>query len=313
MLSAIALTAPFFMMILIGYIAQRIFKKSEGALEWLNLFVIYIALPALFFQNIRNTPLTALNQSSFFFITTGITGLVFLFTFLMARRKNNRGESTILGLVGSYSNIGYMAPGLTVIVLGSQATLPAALIFCFDVLLLFTITPIFMGNKMGHKASLLLTISRTTKEIIFHPFIIAVLVALIAAMIKLELPIWLDITLDNLKSAAAPCALFSMGVTLARQAFVVVKPILGFALLVKLIIHPLLIAICLIIFDVFDPVWVWTAVLMASLPPAANVYIMARRADQSIQLAGNAVLIGTVISCISVPIVIQFIQYNLML
>ncbi|MGL1922270.1 MAG: AEC family transporter [Hyphomicrobiales bacterium] len=166
---------------------------------------------------------------------------------------------------------------------------------------------------MGHKASLLLTISRTTKEIIFHPFIIAVLVALIAAMIKLELPIWLDITLDNLKSAAAPCALFSMGVTLARQAFVVVKPILGFALLVKLIIHPLLIAICLIIFDVFDPVWVWTAVLMASLPPAANVYIMARRADQSIQLAGNAVLIGTVISCISVPIVIQFIQYNLML
>ena len=44
----IALATPFFGMILLGYVAARIFKRPESELRWMNLFLVYFALPALF-------------------------------------------------------------------------------------------------------------------------------------------------------------------------------------------------------------------------------------------------------------------------
>ena len=43
-----SLVLPFFGLILFGFVAGKIRKLPEAALGWLNFFVIYISLPALF-------------------------------------------------------------------------------------------------------------------------------------------------------------------------------------------------------------------------------------------------------------------------
>ena len=55
----------------------------------------------------------------------------------MMIRRGQVAELTIAGLAGGYGNIGYMGPGLALATLGSEATAPVALIFCFDNILLF--------------------------------------------------------------------------------------------------------------------------------------------------------------------------------
>lgn len=44
------LTFPLFALILLGFISARIKKLPESALAWMNFFIVYIVLPALFFS-----------------------------------------------------------------------------------------------------------------------------------------------------------------------------------------------------------------------------------------------------------------------
>ena len=56
---------PFFGLIFIGYLAGRITKQPAEALGWLNTFIIYAALPALFFKLVAKTPIDQLARMDF--------------------------------------------------------------------------------------------------------------------------------------------------------------------------------------------------------------------------------------------------------
>jgi malonate transporter len=83
--------------------------------------------------------------------------------------------------------------------------------------------------------------------------------------------------LTLLQGAAAPCALFGMGVIVALRPIRAITPDLPILLAIKLVQHPLIVWVLLSLVGGFDRVWVFTAVLMAALPPALNVFIMASR------------------------------------
>ncbi|HZD61917.1 MAG TPA: hypothetical protein VE200_03895 [Xanthobacteraceae bacterium] len=53
-----------------------------------------------------------------------------------------------------------------------------------------------------------------------------------------------------------------------------ITPELPILLLIKLILHPLIVWTLFSAIGGFDRIWVFTAVLMAALPPALNVFIM---------------------------------------
>ena len=141
------LALPFFGLIFLGFLSGKIAKLPETGLAWLNFFVVYIALPALFFRLVSKTPVEELTNWSFVLSTTFITYTAFAISFAFGLwvTGGKMAEATIQGLAGSYSNIGYMGPGLTLAALGPAATVPTALIFCFDSILLFTLIPVMMA------------------------------------------------------------------------------------------------------------------------------------------------------------------------
>ena len=59
-----------------------------------------------------------------------------------------------------------------------------------------------------------------------------------------------------------------------------------------------------------DPVWIATAVLMASLPPAANVYVIARQYHVYMERATSLILVGTVVSTFTVTLLLYLIAAN---
>ena len=138
---------PFFGLILLGYLAAKFSKLTVDGLAWMNFFVIYIALPALFFSLLSQTPVEKL--ASWGFVLTSVLGTYCAFAIAFCvgvfSSDGDINESTIQGLAGAYGNIGYMGPGLAIAALGPEAAVPVALIFCFDNALHFTLTPTLMA------------------------------------------------------------------------------------------------------------------------------------------------------------------------
>ena len=113
--TAAALTTGF-----IGFGAAKIFRHPEEGTAWLNIFIIYAALPALFFKLVSRTPFEQLTRLDFVSIDVAATYSVFLLLFAIGYfwKKNGVRETTIQAFAGSYGNIGYMGPGLALLALG---------------------------------------------------------------------------------------------------------------------------------------------------------------------------------------------------
>ncbi|TLP49119.1 MULTISPECIES: AEC family transporter [Cohaesibacter] len=308
------LALPFFGLIFLGFLSGKITRLPEGGLAWLNFFVVYIALPALFFRLVSQTPLEELTNWSFVVATTVTTYIVFTLAFVFGlwKTKGNMAEATIQGLAGSYSNIGYMGPGLTLAALGPAATVPTALIFCFDSLLLFTLIPIFMAlsgtdEKSGRELTLYVV-----KKVFLHPFIIATILGVLAAAIHFEPPGWIAEMLRILSGAAAPCALFAMGVAVALRQVRRIPGELSVLLPIKLVLHPVLLFLLLGFLGTVPEVWIKTAILMACLPPAANVFIVAQQYDVYVERASSTVMIGTLVSVVTVTFFLYLITQNVL-
>ncbi|MCT4657134.1 MAG: AEC family transporter [Cohaesibacter sp.] len=308
------LALPFFGLIFLGFLSGKIVDLPEEGLAWLNFFVVYIALPALFFRLISQTPLEELTNWSFVLSTTFTTYTAFAiaFAFGLWVTGGNMAQSTIQGLTGSYSNIGYMGPGLTLAALGPSATVPTALIFCFDSILLFTLIPVMMALSGTEKQTWQQTLVYILKKVFLHPFIIATMIGVVAAAIQFEPPGWIDKMLTFLSGAAAPCALFAMGVAVALRQVKRIPAEMGVLLPIKLIVHPLLVYALLTYVGGIPDIWIYTAILMACLPPAANVFVVAQQYDTYVERASSAVMIGTLASVFTVTGFLYFITQGLL-
>lgn len=302
MQEVISLALPFFGLILLGFGAGKLKDLPESGLSWMNFFVVYLALPALFFRLLSETPFHELANISFISATTFTTYIVFAISFCIGvvATRGSIAESTILGIAGAYSNVGYMGPGLTLAVLGEQATVPTALILAFDNALMFILAPLLMALAGAENDSFGETLKKIAIKIFTHPFILATIAGVFAAAVEFRPPQAIDTLLRYLSSAAAPCALFAMGVNIALRPMGRIPVELPVVLSVKLLLHPILIFMLLSWLGGFEPNWIATAVLMACLPPATNVFVIAQQYGIYVQRASSFVMIGTAVSIVTV-------------
>jgi malonate transporter and related proteins len=310
MIDILNLALPYFGLIFVGFACGRLKRLPEQGLVWLNFFLIFVSLPALFFRIMSKTPFEELNNLPFVLATTLGTASAFFLSGLVGRvaGKLSLREATMAALAGGYGNIGYMGPGLALAVLGAQAAAPTALIFCFDTIFLFTIVPLLMALTSGDKRPLLPTIGAVLREILLHPLIVAAYCGAAAAALHLQLPVAIDRMLQFLQNAAAPVALFALGVTVALRPFGRVPWEVPGTIAVKLVLHPLIVFGLMLAFGPFSPEWAATAVLMASLPPALNVFVIARQYNSWVEPASVAVLIGTFVSVVTLTTVMWLIR-----
>jgi malonate transporter len=138
------------------------------------------------------------------------------------------------------------------------------------------------------------------RKIFTHPFIVATIVGIALAFADMELPEAITRLIDYLAQAAAPCALFAMGVTLALRPLKRVPLALGYIVPIKLIVHPIVMYFTLSWMGDFDPVWVYTAVLLASLPTATNVFVIAQQYGVWVERSSATVMITTALSVLTV-------------
>jgi predicted permease len=312
MLSILNLALPFFGVIFIGFACGKWRRIPDAGLAWMNFFILYVALPALFFRILSRTPLEQLAQVDFVIACVLASASTFTIAYVISLvlRRGSLAEATIAAVAGGFGNVGYMGPGLSLAAIGPAAAVPAALFLTFDVLLMFTLVPLLMAFSGSATLNLARALGEVARGVLLNPLLIAAALGVGAAALNWEPPEAVDRLLQFLYTSAAPCALFALGVTVALRPLERMPWEVPLLAVLKLVVHPVLVLVLLGWLGPFDEVWVNTAVLMAALPPALSAYVFARQYDVWIEQASSAVLIGTLASVATLTAVMWLVQTN---
>ncbi len=304
---------PFFGLIILGYIGGKIFRHEENSLLWLNRFIIYAALPPLIFQIIRKAPPEGLLNLPFFMGTTISTFIIFALTALTMRLvyQASLTKMGIQGAAASYGNIGYIGLPLCLGVFGKDAAIPAILVFCFDNTLQFVLVPLFNALDNEGPVKVRELVKKIFLKVFLHPFLLATMAGILFLSGDIPMPVPLDKLLTMLERAAGPCALFALGVTVAQQPALRFKMEFSIIILAKIVIHPILTFLILSYIGGFDKTWMGVAVLMAALPTASNVFVMASDYKTYVDGTSNSILISTVISFVTISALLLLFQQDL--
>lgn len=304
------LILPYFSIIALGFIIGKWKSMPEAGLAWMNFFILYVALPPLFFRLLADKPLDQLANWRFVSMTMLATYCTFAIslTYGAWTSRGDMPQAVMQGVAGAYANVGYMGPPLVLEALGDGASGAVALVFVSDVVLMFTLVPLLMAVAGADRRGLLRTSGAVVRNILTHPFNVAAALGIAASYFHFQTPAWLDKTTLWLSNASAPGALFVLGVTVAlrsKAAFPREAPML---VIFKLILHPLIVWVLLSMFGNFDPQWVYAAVLMAALPPALTSFVFATQYRIGLDRASACILLGTTCSLFTLTALLWLIR-----
>lgn len=295
----ITVVLPLFAMILCGYGIVRAGIIGKETVRGLVGVVFWLFLPCFIFMK----TLGANYQGGINWSLLNAYYLACLLVFLIAAAVGHLlwgGDLRIAGLRGLTSIsgvVGYMGLPLMVMTFGDAAVLPAVMITTADNLvilaggsLLMEMTSARTDHTQPGGWKLLISIA---KGIIRNPLILAVLLAAIFITAGLSLPSALQIFAKQMTDATGPLALVALGAALA------IHPMAGFAqadsiflAVLKVVVLPGLVFVSCRYGFGLDPFSVKIAVLMAALPVAVNVFILASRYQSYEAQVSSAMLLS---------------------
>ncbi|HMB76070.1 MAG TPA: AEC family transporter [Kiloniellaceae bacterium] len=299
---------PIFALIACGFFGGRRRLVSAAAAKGLSDFVYYLAVPALLFRTMATTDLALDQDLSLPLGYFGATVLVFLLTALVGGTifQVTRSERALQGMSATFSNTVLVGIPLVLAIFGEAGLVPLMLIITFHSGVLFSLTILAVEFGRGGQR-LLPALARVPRALAVNPVILGLIGGLAFSFSGLTLPLALDRFAALLGGASAPCALFALGASMA-----------GFKLggnlkevclwtLVKLVLHPLLVALTMVYVVEVPRLYASVAVLTAALPAGINVFIWAKSYEIYVARAASMVLISTLVSTVTLSLLVFYL------
>lgn len=293
---------PFFGLIFTGYAAGRGKLITAQAHLGLNAFVIWFALPAMLFVKMSSAPVLEAFDPKFVAVYTGGGVLAYAIVLVFSRllfTNLSWGERAVQGMGASFGNVGYMGLPILVALFGDAAVLPAVLVIVFDHIVLIPLTTAIIEGSGGGNASWFAIFRKVSWGMARNPLILSTFAGLLWGLTGLSLPVPLEALLKLLSDAAAPCALFGLGLTLVGRPIAEGLEQVSLTAIGKLALHPLLVWMAAYLLQL-DPFLTAVAVIQASMPTAANVYILATQQNTYVERTSSTILVTTLIATVTV-------------
>lgn len=299
-------TIPFFAVIAVGYWAGRTKFFSEEATAYLTKFVFYFALSAMLFRFSANLSLAEVWDTrlviAYLWGTAFVYGIATIVGFL---RGLDVATTAIEAQCAAIGNVGFLGVPMLTLLLGTEAIGPIMLALGVDLIVFSSLIVILVtGSREGASGRMLL--KTVGLGLIRNPMIVAIGLGFTWSAFALPIPVPMNDFLAILGGAATPGALFAIGASLAYKSAEKLH-IAGWLSFCKLVLHPALIALSMLIFAV-DSYKASVVIAAAALPVAGNVYMLAQHYGVAPQRVSATILISTAISIVSVSIVVAWVS-----
>jgi malonate transporter len=304
----LAVTVPFFALVLAGWWAARRAVLPESAIPGLNAYVLYFALPCLLLRFGAGTPLIdLLNPYLLAVYLVCALGVVGVTVRLSLNTRVGLKDAAFGALVAAFPNTGFMGVPLLVALLGPTAAGPVICSVLADLLVTSSLCiglsqlggPQRAGQHGAWQAALRALRAALSNPL---PWSIALGAALSVAGVRLSGPI--DTLTRMLADSASPVALFSIGAVLWRAGVHAHSrtPLADYlpVALIKLLLHPLLVfAVGSAAQRLGAPLTAFQLMVLtlaAALPSASNVSLLTERYGADSGRVARIILASTVLA-----------------
>jgi malonate transporter and related proteins len=306
MQAILAVTVPFFALVLCGYLAAQRGVLPEAAIPGLNAFVLFFALPCMLFRFGASMPFAQLINPALVAIYALCALVIVFFTVAVTLRRADPAKGVDMknaafgALVAAFPNTGFMGVPLLVALLGDRAAGPVIGTILVD---LFLTSSLCIAMAQASEASQG-ALWRSLRGALSNPLPWAIGLGAALAASGLQLPGPLAQIIKMLGDAATPVALFTIGSVLWRagQHAHTRTPLPQYlpVALIKLFIHPLaVLSVGLLLRAAGVPVpefGLSVLMLAAALPSASNVSLLAERYGADNGRVARIIMASTVLA-----------------
>lgn len=293
----LSVALPVFGLILLGAVAGRIGFLGSHATGVLNLFVVYLALPAVLIQSMARIRPSALTSPGLL-LAFGLGILIpFAASMIWSRREGaDLSDSAIQALSATFCNTGYMGIPLCLTAFGEESAVPGIITMVITAFAQFggALALVEMGRQS--RPYPWRTVRRVSGALVRNPLLVAPLMGLGIALSGQAIPLAIDRFLTLLGGAATPCALVATGLMLGEARARFRPAIVARLVSLKLLVQPAITWVLAFHVIPLPPVWAETALLMSALPTGTGAFILAKLYGREAATTSGTVLVSTLLS-----------------
>lgn len=301
-------SSPLFILILLGYLIIRIGKWPHTVTDGITRFTFNIAMPIMLFKIMAGFYEQPAVDAKLLIAFFGSCILVFIIGRLIAAKlfKYDGISGSVFALGGIFSNNVFLGIPIAMTLLGKESLPAVALIIAFNGLILWSLVTISV--EWSRNGSLTLQgLSKTLKAVLKNPIIIGIVCGLIVSLTHQPLPSLIDQPAKMISQMVSPLSLIALGMGLAEYRIsegLLPSSVISF---LKLIIQPLFVWI--LAESLGLPLLETKAVvLLGSMSIGVNVYLMARQFNALLTPIASSLLISTVLSAFTTPLILTLID-----
>jgi malonate transporter and related proteins len=317
-LSILLVTFPFFALVFCGYIAARRAWLPQVAIPGLNTFVLYFALPCMLYRFGASTPVAQLLDGTLVgvYLLCAMIMVAFTIAVTLGRKQgqnpNSDGrtgwnDASFGALVAAFPNTGFMGVPLLVALLGAKAAGPAIVTIVVDLVVTSSLCIALSRLDSADVHGAEVAAKKALQGVALNPMPWAIVLGAVSSGLQISLPAPLMQTLGLLADAASPVALFTIGAVLARSQMNSTSgtPLMDYlpVTLIKLLVHPILVGLvglsAIALGLPLDTFVLTVIVLVAALPSAGNVAMLAERFGADNGRIARIILLSTVLAFFS--------------
>jgi len=310
-LNILLVTFPFFALEACGYGAVRLAWLPQAAIPGLNSFVLFFALPCMLYRFGSTTPIAQLLDLSVVavYLACALVMVAFAVAFSLggARQRIGWNDAAFGALVAAFPNTGFMGVPLLVALLGAKAAGPAIATIVIDMVITSSLCIALSRLDGADEHGAAKAVRLALRGVLTNPLPWAILLGTLASGLGLGLPRPVLATVELLADAASPVALFTIGAVLARSQVnsAQATPVGHYlpVVVMKLLLHPVLVLLlglsAIRLGLPLDRFALTTLVLVAALPSASNVVMLAERFGADTGRIARIIMWSTVLAFFS--------------
>jgi malate permease and related proteins len=285
---------PLMLIVALGFLLQRLKLINDTFIDIANKFCFNVAFPVSLFLSISEIDLrVAVNWPLYGFALGAILlilGLLLLTVPRLVQGNPQRG-ALIQGIYrGNFLLMGYpLARNL----FGDAGVAPVAMLLPVVILLYNFIAVVLL--EYYDQSSKGLILRKVIWGIVKNPLIIGSLLGTAASLLRLEMPLYIGRAVEDVASIAYPLALVLLGGQFKWHKLTGNAGLLAGAVLTRMALLPVLVIGAAILLGFRGPNLGAIYILFCA-PTAVSSYIMARNMHSDSDLAGQIVLITTLVS-----------------
>lgn len=280
---------------------KAVAPQAIPAFAKLLMLVCQPCLTVYSFTKVNYTPKLFREMILFFFFTLILQSLLLVAAFLILRKKRESVRYRVCMVGTCFGNVAFMGVPLVEALLPDY---PEAVSFCS----IFLLTMSILGWTV---ASAIITNDKkymSLKKVVLNPAVLALVVALPLFFTHTQLPDQLANVVNLLGKMTTPLCMLVMGMRLATVKLkgLVADGLQYITIFFKQMIMPLIALAIVSLFPV-DENFKITLFVLCACPVASVVLNFAEMLGEGQETAANIVLLGTILSVITIPVMMLII------